>query len=198
MTTPVQESVTPNGAQDGDREGDSSLEHSWTFMRGVLDEAFAAVRAARMRNSEMAQAVENSRRVAAELEERGDELRASAEQAKQDAEAAHDTILALRQDFRVLREKYGKACALNLAFEDAMKHARRVEERVRLVVDAICALDEQTARIHAHYSNEVDAQVTRSDELNLARDEAMQRIRRAVRGLHFRADPKREPAPVSQ
>ena len=190
MTSPGQGGLAVESVSRIEREGDSSLEHSWTYLQGVLDEALAAVQSARVRNAQMNSSVDRFRYRVSELEEQCASLQLRLEESESHAASIEDTLEQLRGEHDEIVKRSTESVMASPAFTDLAKYVRKIEGRLRKIMDAIERLDRSTFDIQNHYGNDVDAHGARAEEINFARDEAIQRVRRAVQGLHSRHETK--------
>jgi chromosome segregation ATPase len=175
---------------------DGSASSTWIYMQQVLDGALDAVRGAREKHSELAAAIERYKTQKIELEDECTTLRARVHSAQDDAERTDDAIGMFRRENESLVKRYDKAVASLVAYNDAMKHARRLETRMKRIADAFRQLEKASAEIRAHYGPDADDHETLAEELNFARDVALEQIRRALDGVHIgtAANPSPEPA----
>ncbi len=156
---------------------------AWAYMQTVLDDALDAVHNARVRGAFLTESAERYKRAASELEDRCRELETRFDEARSDSESAEDGMMLLRQEHEALQERYAQALLSALNHEETVKRVRRMEERLRVIAEAVARLDEKTAEIHEHYGNDLDAQPELIEEINFTRDETLETIRRAIAGL---------------
>lgn len=166
---------------------DPSAASTWSYMQTVLDDALDAVHHARVRGEELTQTAERYKRAASELEERCQELEARCDEAHSSSAFTGSSLARLREEHEALQERYAQALLATLNFEETVKRARRMEERLRIVAEAVNRLDEKTDEIHTHYGNDLDTQPELTEEINFTRDETLEIIRRALAGLRARA-----------
>ena len=195
MTSPIEGGLALESAKRIEREGGSSLENSWTYLQGVLDEALAAVQCARVRNAQMNTSLDRLRNRVSELEEHCASLQLRLEDSESHAESAEDTLEQLRKEYDELVKKADDSVMASPAYRELTKHARRIEGRLRSVVEAIDRLDRSAHDIQNHYGNDVNAIHVRAEEVNFARDEAIQRIRRAIQNLYSATAAKSSDSP---
>jgi chromosome segregation ATPase len=199
MTSPGQSALALESGKRIEREGDSSLEHSWAYLQGVLDEALAAVQCARVRNAQMNTSLDSFRNRVSELEDHCASLQLRLEESASHAESVEDTLAQLRGEHDDLVTRNAEIAVTAEAYMELAKHVRRVEGRLRKVMEAVEQLNRSTSDIENHYGNDVDALAARAEEINFARDEAIQRVRRAVHGLRGRLGAKSEnPTPTER
>ena len=168
-------------------QDDASATWTWSYMQTVLDDALDAVHKARVRGEELSGTVDRYKRIVSELEDKCEALESRCDDARYDAESTEDTLGKLRAEHEALRERYAQALLTTMTVEDAVKRARRMEERLSAVAEAVHRLDTKVEEIHLHYGNDLDTQPELIEEINFARDEALEVIRRAVSGLRARA-----------
>lgn len=173
----------PFGAARNDLAIPEDAVSAWVYIQTVLDDALDAVHSARVHSAFLTESVERYKRVTSELEDRCRELETRLDEARSDSEQAEEIMLGLRRELEVLQERYAQALLSALNHENTIKRARRLEERLRVIVEAVARLDEKIEEIHEHYGNDLDAQPELIEEINFTRDETLETIRRAVASL---------------
>jgi chromosome segregation ATPase len=177
-------SLDPSAVRD--THGKPAATWSWTYVQGVLDDALEAVHAARVRGEELSNSLREQRRAAAELEGRCEELQARYEQTRDDAESTQGMLEQIKSEHDRLLGDYLNAQISVHSLEDVLKHSRRLEQKLRLIAEALERNDRRTQEIREHYAQQLDASERISEEINFARDEAVAEIRRAMRGVQLR------------
>jgi DNA repair exonuclease SbcCD ATPase subunit len=184
MTSPTEGSLALESVTRIERERETSLENGWTYLQGVLDEALSAVQCARVRNAQMNTSLDRFRNRVSELEDLCASLQLRVEESEAHAESADDTLDQLRREHDEMLKRNEESAIASAAYRDLVKHTRRLEGRLRGVMEAIDRLDRSAHDIQNHYGNDVNAIHVRAEEVNFARDEALQRIRRAIQSLY--------------
>lgn len=167
--------------------GDASATWTWSYMQNVLDDALNAVHNARVRSEELTQSIGEHKRAASELEERCETLETLCSEARSEADSTEDTLARLREDYDQLQERYAQALLGAMNLEETVNRARKLEKRLRAIADAMNLLDEKTREIHDHYGPDVETNPQLVEEINFARDEALEIVRRAVEGIRSRS-----------
>ncbi len=168
----------------------ASVTASWAYMQQVLDDALDAVRGAREKNAVMAETIEQYKTRVIDLEDQCRMLQSRVHSVQDEAERTDEAIGMFRRENESLVKRYDKAVASLVAYNDAMKHTRRLEVRITRITEAFRRLDKSVAEAQAHYGQDAGSREQLSEELNFARDVALEQIRRAFQGVHLGTDAK--------
>lgn len=177
---------TSNVSQLRTAEEAAGFDTLWIDIQAALDEAFAAVRKASSRNSQLAHALEEKTHTASKLEAECHDLRTRFEETAHEFETTKEELERLQSTKGSEPQEDPRSHESASSRDMLILQVRKLESRIGSIADALERLHVRTEKIRTHYKRSVGAEASMAAEINFARDEALAQICKAMQGVHIR------------